>query len=57
MDFGRSIARFLFLSIVFVSQLFFLRPAHAQSGDTLSDNKVHFEVMPYLVSLAGFAGT
>ena len=55
MDFGRSIARFLFLSIVFVSQLFFPRPAHAESGDTLSDNKVHFEVIPYLV-FGGISG-
>lgn len=49
MTLRKCTASFFFLSAVLLGQLLFSSLAQAQSGDTLSDNKVHLEITPYLV--------
>jgi hypothetical protein len=55
MTVNKRIANLLFLFIVPLGQLLIACVAEAQSADTLSDNKVHVEFMPYLV-FGGISG-
>lgn len=52
---SKRIAKSFFLSCVLIAQFLISSAAEAQSGDTLSDNKVHMEFTPYLV-FGGLSG-